>query len=117
MKKLNIGGAAVATPPKQSKHPSVEVPERLEALLRQFVVVNPQYKTFKAQHETLSRSIGAESRILFFEHYRGIVAGSSSTMLAHVTDAEGAREAKLLVKDQYSQSLVDDAQLRAALRR
>lgn len=115
MKKLNIGGAAIATPPKQSKHPSVEVPERLEALLRQFVVVNPQYKTFKAQHETLSRSIGAESRVLFFEHYRGIVAGSS-TLLAHVKDAEGnAREIKLVVKDQYSQSLTDDAQLRTAI--
>jgi hypothetical protein len=110
MKKLNIGGAAVAAPAKTTKHPSVEVSERLEALIKQFIVVNPEYKKFKAQHETLSSTIGAESRILFFEHYSGVVA-QSSTMLAHVN----GREVRLIVKDQYSQSLADDTHLRAAI--
>lgn len=115
MKKLNIGGAVTAASPKKSEHPCVEVPERLEALLRQFVIVNPEYKKFKAQHETLSRSIGSESRLLFFEHYSGIVAGSS-TLIAHVKDANGnSREIKLVVKDQYSQSLTDDRLLRVAI--
>jgi hypothetical protein len=111
MKKLNIGGATTEAPSKsKSKHPSVKVGGRLEELLRQFVVVNPQFKTLKAQQETLSRDIGGETRPLFFEYFAGVVP-ESSTMLANV----GGRDVKLIVKDRYSQMLTDDKRLRAAI--
>jgi hypothetical protein len=88
----------------------VKIGGRLEELLAQFVVVNPEYKKFKAQQETLSRDIGAESRTMFYEFFAGVVP-ESSTMLANV----GGRDVKLIVKDRYSQSLTDDKALRAAI--
>lgn len=111
MKKLNTGGAASSTAPTKSNgHAKVEVGERLGALISQFIIVNPQYKQFKAQHETLSRDIGCETRDLYFTRFAGITP-QSATMIALVD----GREVKLIVKDQYSQSLCHDEQLIRAI--
>ena len=110
MRKLNIGGASTASSKPKSNHPTVEAGDRLSALLSQFIVVNPQYKAFKAQHETLSRDIGAEARVLYFDHFKGLVP-ESSTMLTEVDN----RTLKLIVKDRYSQKVTNDENLRRLL--
>lgn len=110
MRKLNIGGASTAAKKPKSNHPTVEAGERLSALLSQFIEVNPQYKAFKAQHETLSRDIGAETRVLYFDHFKGLVP-ESSTMLTEVDN----RGIKLIVKDRYSQKVTNDENLRRIL--
>lgn len=111
MKKLNVGGASSsASPSKTNGHAKVEVGERLEKLISQFIIVNPEYKKYKAQHETLSRDIGGEARILYFDRFAGITP-ESSTMIAMVD----GREVKLIVKNQYDQNMTDDAPLIAVL--
>jgi len=104
MKKLNVGVTKVA--PKKSNHAHVEVGERLEGLLHQFIVLNPTYKQAKAQHETLSKDIGAESRDLYWSRFAGITP-ESSTMIATVD----GRDVQLIVKDAYSKSLDNEAAL------
>lgn len=106
MKKINVGGASSSNGSKAKNHASVEVGERLEGLIHQFIIVNPDYKKFKAQHETLSRDIGAESRLLYFHRFNGLTP-ESCTMLATVD----GREVKLLIKDQYDQNLKDEDKL------
>jgi hypothetical protein len=110
MRKLNIGAATAEPPKSKSKHATVTGGERLNELLKQFVVVNPEFKRYKAQQETLSRDIGAEARILYFDTFAGVVP-ESSTMLA----SGGLRDVKLIVKDRYSETLTNDAPLRAAI--
>ena len=110
MRKLNIGGASTAAKKPKSNHPTVETGDRLSALLSQFIVVNPQYKAYKAQHETLSRDIGAETRVLYFDHFTGLVP-ESSTMLTEIDN----RGIKLIVKDRYSQKVTNDENLRRIL--
>ena len=110
MKKLDIGGAANAAPAKSNGHAKVEVSGRLEALIKQFIIVNPEYKKYKNQHETLSRDIGGETRLLYFTQFAGVTP-ESSTMLALVN----GRTVQLLVKDQYDQKLTNDKPLIEAL--
>jgi hypothetical protein len=111
MKKLDTGGAASSAAPKATNgHAKIEVGERLEKLISQFIVVNPEYKKFKAQHETLSRDIGGETRLLYFDHFAGLTP-ETSTMIAFVN----GREVKLIVKNQYDQNLTNDEPLIAAL--
>jgi hypothetical protein len=105
-----MGGATTASSKTKSNHPTVEAGDRLSALLSQFIVVNPQYKAFKAQHETLSRDIGAETRPMYFDHFAGLVP-ESSTMLTEVDH----RGVKLIVKDAYSKNVVNDEALRRAI--
>lgn len=106
MKRVNVGGASSSNGSKAKDHATVEVGERLEALIKQFVVVNPQYKQFKNQHETLSRDIGAESRLLYFHRFCGVTP-ESSTMLATVD----GKTIKLIVKNHYDQNLTDEEAL------
>lgn len=113
MRKINIGGATGnGAAKKKTEHATVEVGERLESLIREFIVVAPQAKRLESQRKALSGDIGSEARPLFFERFAGVVP-DSSTMLAQVD----GMTVKLIVKEKYAEGFTDDEALAGAIGR
>jgi len=82
----------------------------MKALLEQFAVINPQFKTLKNQSETLSKQLAPEIRALYFTHFKGITP-ESSTMLVMA----GGRSIKLITKNRYSITVTDETGLIEAI--
>jgi hypothetical protein len=109
MKKLDLGGIS-ALSAKSATHPTVECSGEMQTLLEQFAVINPQFKTLKNQSETLSKQLGPQIRSLYFDHFKGI-APETSTMLV----VAGGRSIKLITKNRYTTTVLDEAGLIAAI--
>lgn len=111
MKKINLGGIQSAPASAKPTHETVEVTdEETNTLLKQFVLINPQFKTLKAQSETLGKQLQGRIKALFFEHFQGR-SPETSTILVNA----GGRTVKLITKNAYSNGLTDDEALIAAI--
>lgn len=111
MKKLNLGGIAAVSSSTRSAHPTVDVTDaEFAALLEQFAILNPQYKTLKNQSETLGKQLSPKIKALFFSLFAGRDP-ESSTILVRA----GGKTIKLITKNAYSKTLTDDAALVAAI--
>src|SRR6266404_4928787 len=106
MKKIDLGNIAATSSKARPTHPTVECSGEMKALLEQFAVINPQFKTLKNQSETLSKQIAPQIRALYFRHFNGI-APESSTMIV----TAGGRSIKLITKDRYSLNVTDESGL------
>jgi hypothetical protein len=104
MKKLILSGVAATPSSARSKHPIVEPDPSTLVLLEQFAQINPQFKIFKNQSETLSKQIGASAKRMFFERFNGVTP-ESSTMLV----TAGGTTIKLIVKNSYSKQCDDES--------
>jgi hypothetical protein len=111
MKKLDLSGISSASTSTRASHPVVQIdnPEA-EALLTQFVLINPQYKTLKNQSETISKQLAGHIKRIFFNRFKGVTA-ESSTLLVRV----GTTTVKLTTKNAYSTKCDDDSMIRAAI--
>lgn len=103
MKKMILSGIAATPSATRAKHPTVEADAETAQLLEQFALINPQFKTFKNQSETLSKQIGAAAKRIFFSRFNGITP-ESSTMLV----TAGGTTIKLIVKCSYSKQCEDE---------
>jgi hypothetical protein len=110
MTKIDLGGIATKTDTKRALHPTIAADDETTALLEQWAAVNPQYKMLKNQTETLSRQIAGRIKHLFFKHYNGVGATSSTLLVALTTTT-----VKLIIKNAYSKKLTDWALLVAAV--
>jgi len=111
MKKLDLGGVKTAATSTRSNHPTVEVTDEATiALLEQFAVVNPQYKTLKNQSETLTKQLAVRIKAIFFNRFKGVTPESSTLLVV-----AGGRSIKLTTKNAYSKGLSDEAPLVAAI--
>lgn len=111
MKKITLAGIQSAPSAAKATHPTVTTEDvEFQALLNQFAQVNPQFKMFKAQSETLGRQLGPRIKALFFDTFAGRSAETSTMLIT-----AGGRTIKLITKNAYSKGLDDDAALIAAI--
>jgi hypothetical protein len=111
MKKIDLGGVKTSAVSTRSSLPVVEITDDgTRQLLEQFALVNPQFKTFKNQSETLSKQLAPRIKALYFSRFAGVEA-ESSTLLA----VAGGRSIKLTTKNSYSKTVLDEAGLIAAI--
>jgi hypothetical protein len=110
MKKLNLAGVASAPSSARSAHPTVEAPPEMQALLDQFALINPQFKTLKNQSETLSKQLAPHIRRLYYSRFNGVEAESSTLLVI-----AGGRTVKLTCKNSYAKTCTDETQLVAAI--
>lgn len=108
--KLDLTGATSAPKTAASTHPVVVVDDALQTLCEQFQEIAPQAQKLEKQRKALSAQIGERTRRLFWAHFAGVTA-TSSTMLVAV----GEKMLNLITQAKYSRTLTDDAPLRAAI--